>query len=353
MTRKTRRLEAELAALRSQLDLEAEVAGVEAQVLREILSNISQGVIVVDADDAISFFNSAAAAMIRPGNHLSALAPHPLQNLVRDARGEQVTKERELEVDRPHRILTALANPVAGSGRVLVVLVDVTEARRIEAVRRDFAVAASHELKTPVASILASAEAMQLALDRDPTMARRFSQQVESSARKLADLVTDLLDLSRLESRPEASETIDVTELVETEARTFAERAAASQISLWVEAEPGKVAGSRSDLGVALRNLVDNALRHTPAGGEVRISGASQEGSYRIEVRDTGEGISSRDLPRIFERFYRVDGARARSTGGTGLGLALVRHIVDSHRGTVEVQSTLGEGSTFVIDLPL
>ena len=352
MTRKTRRLEAELTSLRSQLDQQSEVAGVEAQVLREILANISQGVIVVEADDAISFFNSAAAAMIRPGSHLSALAPHPLQNLVRAAREEQTSQDRELEVDRPHRVLTALANPIAGSGRVLVVLVDVTDARRIEAVRRDFAVAASHELKTPVASILASAEAMQLALERDPEMVRRFSQQVKSGAQKLADLVTDLLDLARLESKPEAEETVDVTELVETETKAFAERAATGQISLWVEAEPGTVGGSRSDLGVALRNLMDNALRHTPAGGEVRVIGSASERAYRIEVRDTGEGISSRDLPRVFERFYRVDNARARSTGGTGLGLALVRHIAESHRGTVEVTSILGEGSTFIIELP-
>lgn len=352
MARRKRQLEQELDSLRAEVARRARQADDETTVLNQVLANVSQGIIVVDPDDTIAYFNPAAATLIRPGDTLSGLAPHPLQSLVRIARQVGKPQERELEVDRPHRILTAAASPISEAGRVLVVLVDVTELRRVEAVRRDFAVAASHELKTPVAAILASAEALQMALDRDPEIARRFASQVESSARRLGDLVADLLDLSRVEAALMPADEVDMVELVRSETASLEAQAKAAAVSLMVEVEPGRVIGSRADLGLALRNLLDNAFRHAP-GGEVRLVGRSVGDSYRLEVSDTGEGIPSRDLPRIFERFYRVDGARARATGGTGLGLALVRHIVEGHGGTVEARSALGEGATFVVELPI
>jgi signal transduction histidine kinase len=350
--RKVKRLEQEISELRAELERRTREGGAQASLLSQVLATVRQGIIVVEHDDTIPYFNPAAATLIRPGATLGQLSPHSLQSLVRAARAEGEPVERLLELDRPHRLLTAVATPIEGGGRVLVVVVDVTEARRIEAVRRDFVAAASHELKTPVASMVASAETLQLALARDPATAERFAQQVERSARQLAGLVTNLLDLSRLEAKPIAEEEVLLGRLLEEEIAAFAERAAEKGVRLTVEKAPAIVLGTASDLALALRNLVDNALRHTPAGGEVKVVITHTAEGVRLDVVDNGEGIATRELPRIFERFYRVDAARSRATGGTGLGLAIVRHVVESHGGKVEVRSALGEGSTFSIHLP-
>ncbi|HEX2421142.1 MAG TPA: ATP-binding protein [Acidimicrobiia bacterium] len=350
--RRVKMLEQELSGLRAELERRTVEGGAQASLLSQVLATVRQGIIVVDPDDTIPYFNPAAATLIRPGSNLGQLSPHSLQSLVRAVRAEGSPIERLLETDRPRRLLTAVATPIEGGGRVLVVVADVTEARRIEAVRRDFVAAASHELKTPVASMVASAETLQLALARDPETAARFAEQVERSARQLAGLVTNLLDLSRLEAGPEAEGEVLLDQLVEEEMAAFTEQAAEKGIQLTVETHPAVVHGTASDLALALRTLVDNALRHTATGGEVKVViGLSPEG-VRLDVIDNGEGIATRDLPRIFERFYRVDAARSRATGGTGLGLAIVRHVIESYGGRVEVRSALGEGSIFSIHLP-
>ncbi|MBA3361679.1 MAG: GHKL domain-containing protein [Acidimicrobiia bacterium] len=336
-----------------QLDaLESRITDSEVrrELFESVLLEVRQGIVIVGADDEVMFMNPQSTKLIRPATTLQQLTPHSLQSLVRLARSESASIEQELEVGRPARAVQVAASPVEGGGVVLI-LNDVTESRRIEAVRRDFVAAASHELKTPVSSILASAEALQLALAHDPSAAKQFADQVEASARQLANLVGDLLDLSRLESKPEYDEELALDEVVAAEVGSFAERAEQAGISLRTETVPVTVRGSRSDLSLALRNLLDNALRHTSSGGQVTVAVTQIENAAMLEVIDTGEGIASRELPRIFERFYRVDSARSRATGGTGLGLAIVRHVVEAHGGTIEVSSTLGEGSTFSIRL--
>jgi signal transduction histidine kinase len=164
--------------------------------------------------------------------------------------------------------------------------------------------------------------------------------------------VADLLDLSRLEAKPEADEEVVLDLLVREEVESLSDRAREAEIKLLVELSPVIVRGSNSDLGLAVRNLIDNALRHTPAGGEVKVVVERSHGRASVHVIDNGEGIASREVTRIFERFYRVDSARSRATGGTGLGLAIVRHVAESHGGTVDVRSSLGQGSTFSINLP-
>lgn len=350
--RKVKRLEQKIAELRAELDRRAEEGGAQASLLGQVLATVRQGIIVIDPDDSIPYFNPAAATLIRPGSSLGQLSPHPLQSLVRKARAGGNPIEGTLELDRPPRLLTAVATPIEAGGRMLVVVVDVTEARRLEAVRRDFVAAASHELKTPVASMVASAETLQLALARDPARAAQFAEQVERSARQLASLVSDLLDLSRLEAKPEADEEVALDLLVRDEVETFSDRAHQAEIKLSVELSPVIVRGSNSDLGLAVRNLIDNALRHTPAGGEVKVVIERSPRMVSLHVIDNGDGIASREVGRIFERFYRVDSARSRATGGTGLGLAIVRHVAESHGGTVDVKSSLGEGSMFSINLP-
>lgn len=321
-------------------------------ILEQALLEVRQGIVVISADEAIAFTNPASDQLIRPGPTLSRLAPHSLQSLVRKAREQGATFEHELEIGHPARIVVATASPL-NDQRVLLVLNDVTEIRRVEAVRRDFVAAASHELKTPIAAVLASVEALQLALERDSAAAESFATQIETSARQLGRLVSDLLDLSRLEGQPTSQDEVRLDELVKEELASMSDRAQAGGIELASQTVPVGVSGSRSDLGLALRNLLDNAVRHTPRGGKVQVEVAADGQRVTLDVIDTGEGISSRDLPRVFERFYRVDSARARATGGTGLGLAIVRHVVESHGGTIGASSVLGEGSTFSIRLRL
>ena len=218
--------------------------------------------------------------------------------------------------------------------------------------RRDFVADASHELKTPVASILASSEALEIALDRDPGSAGLFAEQISSAARRLSRLITDLLDLSRLESQALSSEECELEGVVIAESAAFAKAARQRGIGFSLRTEPVEVRGSAAELALAIRNLCDNALRFTEEGGSVRVALEAPDGEGVMTVADTGVGIPRRDLERIFERFYRVDAARSRRTGGTGLGLAIVKHVAERHGGSVTVKSLLGEGSTFRLHIP-
>ncbi len=322
------------------------------RLLEQVLAVVRQGVVLVGEDDVIAYTNPAANELIRPSDRLSSLVPHGLQTLVRQARVEQRVTEGDLEYGSPVRMLRAAAVLFPADKRVLLTITDVTTSNRMEAIRRDFVAAASHELKTPVASIIASTEALGLALAHDPASAERFATQVERSARQLAKLVSDLLDLSRVESSTMEAESVDVGQMVEVEVARARAVAADVEVDLSVEADRVAVMGSRPDLALAVRNLLDNALRHTSRGGSISVTVSASNGRCHITVADTGEGIPRRELPRIFERFYRVDSARSRTTGGTGLGLAIVKHVVEGHRGEVSVESELGVGSRFRIDLP-
>jgi two-component system sensor histidine kinase SenX3 len=236
---------------------------------------------------------------------------------------------------------------------VLVVVTDVTAARRLERVRRDFVANASHELKTPAASIQAAAETLLAVARDDPSAVPRFASQLEREAVRLSRIVADLLDLSRLESGSEVAEPVRLDMVVREEAERAGERAVETGVDLdVVSAGPVSVDGGVRDLSLLVRNLIDKAVRHTEAGGRVTVETAEHTGRVTLTVTDTGVGIPARDLPRIFERFYRVDRARSRETGGTGLGLSIVRHVAENHGGSVAATSELGTGSSFVVTLP-
>jgi signal transduction histidine kinase len=220
--------------------------------------------------------------------------------------------------------------------------------------RRDFVANASHELKTPVAAVRVLAETLLTALPEDPETGRRFAERIGREAERLDVLVRDLLDLSRVERGTLDVEPVDLVGLVKEVLALLADRAEERRIHLRTELQPQvELRGDRAQLGLLLSNLVDNALRYTPARGTVCVRLEATERRAVLQVADTGEGIPAGELPRIFERFYRVDKARARETGGTGLGLAIVRHVAESHGGTVRVDSELGRGSTFTVALPL
>ena len=349
-----RRAEREAArrALDEQLahaaDLERMVGAREA-----VLAALDDGIVLFAADRRVAYANPAARSLLgRRFDSLDELTPATLRDNAARAARERSAVETELETGG--RTIQASAVPTGAEGGVVLVARDVTSARLVDRVRRDFVANASHELKTPVASILALAETMQDAAANDPAAMEHFAARVEQEARRLSRLVTDLLDLSRLEGQTPDRSPVALDRVVAEEAERLRPRTDGASLRLVVDSEPEvRVPGSESDLGLLVHNLLDNAIQYSPDGGEVRIAVRARDGQAEIRVTDTGIGIASRDLDRVFERFYRVDPARSRATGGTGLGLSIVRHVAESHRGTIEVRSVLGAGSTFIVRLPL
>ncbi len=233
---------------------------------------------------------------------------------------------------------------------------DITERRRIDRIRRDFVANASHELRTPLTSIRGFVEALEDGAVKDPATAPRFLAKIRAHADRMAALVDDLLELSRLESgeRPPLWEEVVPAEIAEDVVTSFSERAARKETTL-TRADHGAsvVVTDAERLRRIIENLVDNAIKYTPPGGRVEVSTApAPEGGAVLEVRDNGPGIAAEHLPRVFERFYRVDKARSRDLGGTGLGLAIVKHLAEGMGAAVSVSSELGKGACFTVTLP-
>ena len=326
-----------------------------------VLSVLRSSAVVLDESDAVVKASSAAYALglVRGGR----LAVEPMLQMARDTRRDG--EIRQVELDLPRRgtgrgdalAVSARVAPL-GSRLVLLLVEDLTEARRIEAVRRDFVANVSHELKTPVGALSLLSEAVMDASD-EPEAVQRFAGRMQNEATRLTNLVQELIDLSRVQNDDplEDSESVRVDELV-TEAIERSRQAADSkQITLGAGGTEGlHVWGNRGQLAAALGNLVENAVNYSPARTRVGVAGrriAAPGGDLiEIAVTDQGIGISERDKDRVFERFYRVDPARSRATGGTGLGLSIVKHVAASHGGEVTVWSAEGQGSTFTLRLP-
>lgn len=318
-----------------------------------VLSSMEEGVILINEEDQVDYANRWVRDVLGPvAEQTSGLTPPALARLVRTARTEDAAQRGEVETIRPRRLMQVYAVPLDQQGRVLVVLRDITESQRMEAMRRDFVADASHELKTPIAAIQAGSETIIHAVDEDPEAARRFAEQVRLNTVRLGRIVSDLLDLSRLETKRSPLEEVRLGELVEGEVSRIVHQSGKAPLGLSIEIDEAVVKGNRDDLRLAVRNLLDNAQRYSE-DGEVRVSVRREGSEAVVEITDTGIGIPTRDLPRVFERFYRVDVARSRHTGGTGLGLAIVKHVMEGHGGRVEVESELGVGSTFRMLLPL
>ncbi len=342
-----------------------QLEGERAEMLA-LVDAMSEGVLALGPDGRVRRANLAARRIFGLAGEPAGLVPQEVARrpaflrLVERARAGEQVSATELSLDARH--LLATAQPLAAGGAVLVFL-DVTELRRLEDVRRDFVANASHELKTPLTAIRGYSETL---LDENlpPELRRRFAEVVKENADRLQRIVDDLLDLSRIESggwRAEPRE-VAVAEAAGEAWHALEADAAARGVGFEVRVAPGcgHVRADPSALRQILTNLLHNALRHTPGGGEVVVSaacagpaaGAGPGRWLRIEVADTGSGIPAVHLPRIFERFYRVDNARARADGGTGLGLSIVRHLVESHGGTVEAESELGRGTVVRFTLP-
>ena len=235
---------------------------------------------------------------------------------------------------------------------------DPEEMQRVNEIRRDFVANVSHELKTPATSLRLLAESLEETIDDDPIQARLFAAQLKKETERLSRLITDLLDLTRLESQEQVENPapVDVRGVLMTVLARMRRVARKKNITLqWKRfgrAAEYTVRGDETQLTSMFTNLVDNAVKYTPPGGRVEVTGGSEGAEIVIRVSDTGIGIPEAKLPRIFERFYRVDKARSKETGGTGLGLSIARHIAENHGGRVAVESTPGEGSTFTVNLP-
>ncbi|MGH3650949.1 MAG: sensor histidine kinase, partial [Acidimicrobiia bacterium] len=321
--------------------------------LQVVLGALPQGTILVDGDDRIVYANPSAHTILGSvPAELSALAPLQFQTAVRQARARRDRETRTVDHGSPARRLRGVATPFTGEARVMLLIVDITERERTDSIRRDFVANASHELKTPVSTIIASSETLQMALDRGDPSAAGFAEQIAASARQLDLLVADLLDLSRLEKEIPETAPVRLDHLVRDEVERIRGRRESEGIHLEVTTEQLTAPANHRDLAIATRNLLDNAVRHTAAGGSITVVVRREGTDAVVSVTDTGEGIPSRDIERVFERFYRVDSARSRGTGGTGLGLSIVKHVAESHGGTVSVESGLGVGSTFTIRLP-
>jgi two-component system, OmpR family, phosphate regulon sensor histidine kinase PhoR len=331
----------------------------------QVLDALDDGVLLLDGAGRLLVANPAARSWfglpgdLRPG--LPAKRVLGVPQVV--ALAEQAAETRTpvvgsctLVFPEP-RTLAMRAFPLADrgpTGRIVVTLTDITQRRRLEVLRRDFVANASHELKTPVAAVRALAETLLTALPDDPEAGRRFAERIGREAERLDVLARDLLDLSRVERGTLDVEPVDLVGLAKEVAGGYADLAEERRVRLRVELQPQvSLRGDRAQLGLLLSNLLDNALRHTPAKGTVHLRLDAVEGRAVLQVADTGEGIPAGELSRVFERFYRVDKARARQTGGTGLGLAIVRHVAEAHGGAVRVDSELGRGSTFTVSLPV
>jgi two-component system sensor histidine kinase SenX3 len=352
--RRLRQAEDEAARSVEELARREASAREERAVQDLILRSMQEGVLLFDAAHEMAFANGALERHMgaEPAS-VTHLYPVDLREAVRRVAAEGTTITMEVERTLPDRWLRVTATP-AGEGAVLMVVTDVTDARRTEAVRRDFVANASHELKTPAASIQAVAETLRSVVDTDPEAVHRFAAQLEREALRLSRIVADLLDLSRLETGSDLEDRVRLDALVREEVERSDDRARERGVSLSVDApQSASVTGSARDLSLLVRNLIDNAIRYTRPGGSVEVAVThAPGGGISLVVRDSGVGIPRRDLDRIFERFYRVDRARSRETGGTGLGLAIVRHVAENHGGSVEVRSEVGAGSSFTVHLP-
>ncbi len=340
-----------------------ELAGERART-ETILSAIDGGLLAVDHRGTVILANdSLRRSLDLPdplGRHYVEVIRHPevgraLEGVLRTG----LAQAAEIRVHHLRRAYALHAGPFPGQegmphGAVLTFL-DVTERRRVDEVRRDFVANASHELRTPLTSIRGFVEALEDGGLEDSSIARRFLEKIRIHADRMAALVSDLLDLSRLEAgeRPPHWEQVAPGEVVDDVVAGLATLAAARRIEVTADVQAPPFETDPDRLRGVLENLVENALKYTTEGGHVAVSARAVDGTAVFEVTDDGPGIGAEHLPRIFERFYRVDKARSREMGGTGLGLSIVKHLCESLGGAVSVASEPGRGSRFTVKLPM
>ena len=343
------------------------------QQLRAVLGGLAEGVVAVDARSRLVFANDAADRLFdlgpsAVGRLVAELIRAPQVHEAIDAtllgpgphRAEIAVPGLEGWPRAPERSFSVQGTPLPGNPPpgAVIVFQDVTEIRRLERVRQDFVANASHELKTPLAAIKAYTETLIDGALYDEEVNVRFLSQIDDQADRLDRLIQDLLSLARLESGHDLYNHIptNLAPVVRRSVEAHRARAEAKEIryklDMSAEAERAVAVADEEAIRQVVDNLVDNAIKYTPDGGRIGVNLSVERSTIALVVADTGIGIPRDDLPRIFERFYRVDKARSREMGGTGLGLSIVKHLVGSLGGTVAVESRPGVGTTFTVRLP-
>jgi two-component system, OmpR family, phosphate regulon sensor histidine kinase PhoR len=335
------------------------------QKLRALSDSSGAGVVVLDGKGTVVHTNSTAEKILNAESQglvghalIQATLSAEMQAFVVDAAkaGRALSQDFQMP-GSGSRILRASAYPLSvglsGTPETMLVIVDVTELHRLETIRRDFVANVSHELRTPLASIRAIAETLHDGALHDPDVALPFLETIIREADRLGRISQDLLTLSDAESKAPAKNSFDLAGLMREVVGRSEAHAQQSNVKLQLRVEPDlSLTASRDQIEQVLVNLIDNAIKYSAGEGVVSIEASGGEDKVIISVSDTGIGIRQQDLPRIFERFYRVDKARSRESGGTGLGLSIVKNIVEGHGGDVKVSSELNRGSTFTVNIP-
>ncbi|WP_240630358.1 sensor histidine kinase [Specibacter cremeus] len=323
----------------------------------EVLSVVGRAFIVIDAVDGVVRASPGAYSFGLVRGH--TVMHRELLDLAGRVRRDGVIEERMLNLPRgaisgQGVLVVQVRVAPLGEEYILILADDRTELARTEAVRNDFVANVSHELKTPVGAISLLAEALESSPD-DEAAVRRFAKRMNTESARLAALVQDIIELSRLQGKDVQLDAaaVEIDDVIAEAVDRTRMPAQDKNITLAVgQLVPAWVHGDRQQLVTALRNLIDNAVRYSPANTQVGIGLQVGDGVVSVSVSDHGDGLSTEDQNRVFERFYRVDTARSRHTGGTGLGLSIVKHIVSNHGGEVTLWSTPGMGSTFTLRLP-
>ncbi len=353
-------LSSSISSLISTFDLKHSTLDSERARLATVLDQMTDGVLIADAQGYIQFANPAAGRLFQTTNPINRSITEVIRNhqLVEAWRRCQQTHEMQsetVEVPTRHQFLQLVVIPDQHASGSLLLVQDLTRIRRLETVRRDFISNLSHELRTPLASLKALTETLQDGALDDPPAARRFIDQIQIETDALSQMVTELLELSRIESgrlsldlQPAAP-----CDLLNSACKRMQMQAERAGLSLRVECADDlpKVRIDSQRLEQVLVNLIHNAVKFTRAGGEVILRAEVVTGEIRFAVRDTGIGIPAEDVERIFERFYRVD--KSRTGSGTGLGLSIAKHIVEAHGGRIWAESVEGRGSTFFFSIPI
>jgi two-component system, OmpR family, phosphate regulon sensor histidine kinase PhoR len=349
-----------LTSLITAFDLQNSSLEAERARLATVLEQITDGVLIADAQGIIQFANPAAGRLFQtssPENRsiTEVVRHHQLVEAWRRCQQTRQLQSESVEVPTRHQYLQLVVIPDRHSSGSLLLAQDLTKIRRLEMVRQDFISNISHELRTPLASLKALTETLQDGALDDPPAARRFIDQIQVEVDALSQMVTELLELSRIESGRLALNLRPVAprDLLVSAGRRMKLQAERAGLHLKVECA-GDLPEVQMDIQrmeQVLVNLIHNAVKFTPPGGEIILQAESAPGEVRFAVRDTGIGIPADEASRIFERFYRVD--KSRTGSGTGLGLSIAKHIVEAHKGRIGAESMEGQGSTFVFTLPI
>jgi two-component system phosphate regulon sensor histidine kinase PhoR len=323
---------------------------------RRAAQALPDGVAILDAQNRIEWCNDVAAAHL--GIDSRADVGRPIGNLVRDPAFVAYVADPAPDMPPPIRVpldgerMFDMQIVPYGEDQKLLLSRDVTQEERVETMRRDFVANVSHELRTPLTVLVGFLETVR-ELKLDPQRVRDYLSMMQDQAARMHRIIEDLLILSQLESAPlPAAERVRVMPLLER-LRADAEALSGGRHSVFLDASPDTdLLGSETEISSAFGNLVTNAVRYTPAGGEIRLKWRDGTDGARFSVEDTGAGIAAEHLPRLTERFYRVDRSRSRESGGTGLGLAIVKHALSRHDARLEIESTPGKGSRFSARFP-